>query len=71
MKQCPYCNGTGRDPKGETEFCYICDATGTIPDEPVSHCQACGEPVELGLEWCQHHQPAADLWQALQEKNNG
>ncbi len=38
---------------------------GTIPGEAVSHCQACGEPVELGLEWCDLHKPAADLWQAL------
>jgi DnaJ-class molecular chaperone len=48
--------------------CPICEGTGTIPDEPVSHCQGCGEPIELGLEWCQMHKPAADLWQALQEE---
>lgn len=50
--------------------CYVCEGTGTIPDEPVSHCQACGEPVELGLEWCQRHQPAADLWQALNQESD-
>lgn len=48
MKGCPACNSDGQgisDP-----FCYICEGEGFIPDEPVSHCQACGLPVELGLE---------------------
>jgi len=75
MKPCPECNGTAYrclDDKlliaKNVVPCYFCEATGTIPNEPVSHCQACGEPIELGLEWCDRHLPAADLWQALQEK---
>lgn len=72
MQPCPHCKGKGTlfvDWANE-EICYICEGTGSIPDEPVSHCQACGEPVELGLEWCQHHRPAADLWQALNTSNS-
>jgi DnaJ-class molecular chaperone len=69
MKPCDYCNGSGHDPAEHNSYfpitCYICEGTGTIPDEPVSHCQACGEPVEVGREWCPYHQPAADLWEAL------
>lgn len=84
MKPCPNCDGEGYHlvliefhpskpgerigPEYVRDTCYICEGTGTIPDEPVSHCQACGEPVELGLEWCQFHRPAADLWQSLQEE---
>lgn len=72
MQPCPTCNGTGRMQVSETLFtvaferdCYICEGTGTIPAEEVSHCEACGEPVELGLNWCSDHVPAADLWEAL------
>lgn len=73
LKPCTHCAGAGGYHQlGEgLVMCYICEGTGTIPDEPVSHCQACGEPVEVGLEWCQLHRPAADLWQALnQEQSN-
>jgi len=66
MKPCPDCNGIGKG--NELWYCYICEGTGTMPTEPVSHCQGCGEPIELGLEWCQLHRPTADLWQALQEE---
>ncbi|MDX2241383.1 MAG: hypothetical protein NW224_11925 [Leptolyngbyaceae cyanobacterium bins.302] len=72
MKPCPECNGSNSviDIPGLKNIlvCYICEGTGTIPDEPVSHCQGCGEPVELGHEWCNLHRPAADLWQAAQQE---
>ncbi len=79
MQPCPNCNGTGVDGyEGDPDSglpgswndlpCYVCEGTGTIPDEPVSHCQACGEPVELGREWCHYHRPASDLWQALNQE---
>jgi DnaJ-class molecular chaperone len=67
MKPCSHCHGTGISTIDWAEApynvleCPTCDGTGTIPDEPISHCQACGEPVDLGLKWCQLHQAATDL----------
>ncbi len=65
MQPGPDCNGSGWTEQSWNIHCYICEGTGEVTAENVSHCQACGEPVELGLEWCDLHKPAADLWQAL------
>lgn len=66
LEQCPECNGEKyiTFPTCEGERCITCptcEGEGEIPSEPVSHCRACGEPIELGLEWCIFHRPA-DLW---------
>jgi RecJ-like exonuclease len=70
LEQCPECHGEG-EVRIQTKYitCPTCEGEGEIPSDPVSHCQACGEPVEDGLEWCSHHRHTADLWQALKEQN--
>lgn len=66
-KQCPECGGTGKDKIIRNLECYVCEGSGFIAASPTSHCAACGEPVETGLNWCQFHKPASDLYQALQD----
>lgn len=75
MKPCPECNGDGKikidynNPTKwdfsfdniQTLWCPTCEGTGEIPDEPVSHCQACGEPILPGEKWCNFHKAAAEL----------
>ncbi|HEY9661589.1 MAG TPA: hypothetical protein V6C65_24290 [Allocoleopsis sp.] len=65
MQPCPDCNGSGWTDESWNLHCYVCDGTGTLPDEPVSHCQACGEPIAFGETWCNFHKAAAEVEDGL------
>lgn len=57
FKPCPICLLSGR----VSLTCMVCEGAGRIAVVPHDNCPACGDPIPVGDEWCDHHRSASTI----------